>query len=269
MFRPPRADRKTREKSQKNEPVTPAPQTDSTVDAPGTGSVLRADTLAALAEFAAAAGHEINNPLATILICTQRLLAGIDDPEQRRLLATIGGQALRVRDMIGDVMLFARPPMPRPEPLELSSVVREVVDRMRDQCAAAKIETRIDAAGTVQISADPAQLRVVISELLRNAIEAQPDGGRIEIACRPDGDESPRFARLRVTDQGPGLDAKSREHLFDPFYSGRQAGRGLGFGLSKVWRIVTLHGGRIEATEPYAGGLQMDVYWPVSIEKLF
>jgi signal transduction histidine kinase len=266
MSRQPRADRKIREKSQKYEPVTPAPQTDSTVDAPGTDSQLRADKLAALAEFAAAAGHEINNPLATILICTQRLLAGITDPEQRRLLATIGGQALRVRDMIGDVMLFARPPAPRPESLDLSAVAREVVDRLQDQFAAAHIKVRLDVSATVQVWADPTQLRVVISELLRNAIEAQPDGGRIEIACRPTGEVSPGFSMLRIADLGPGLDAKSREHLFDPFFSGRQAGRGLGFGLSKAWRIVTLHGGRIEAFEPHAGGVQMDVYWPTDCE---
>lgn len=225
---------------------------------------MRADKLAALAEFAASAGHEINNPLATILICTQRLLAEITDPEQRRLLATIGGQALRVRDMIGDVMLFARPPAPRPEPLDLSAVVREVVERLQDQFAAARIDVHLDTPAIVPVSADPTQLRVVISELLQNSIAAQPDGGRIEITCRPAGDESADFALLRVIDKGAGLDTKSREHLFDPFYSGRQAGRGLGFGLSKVWRIVTLHGGRIEAIEPDCGGLQMDVYWPAA-----
>jgi signal transduction histidine kinase len=244
--------------------LTPAPQTDPTVDARESDSKLRADKLAALAEFAAAAGHEINNPLGTILICTQRLLAGTTDPEQRRLLATIGGQALRVRDMIGDVMLFARPPAPRPESLDLSAIVREVVDRLRDQFTAARIEVQFNAPANTPVWADPTQLRVVISELLRNAIEAQPDGGRIDVTCRPPCESSPGCSTLQIADQGPGLDAKSREHLFDPFYSGRQAGRGLGFGLSKAWRIVTLHGGRIEATEPEGGGLRIDVYWPAS-----
>src|SRR5689334_16976870 len=82
--------------------------------------------LRALGEFAAGAGHEINNPIATIVGYAQQLLAGESDPDRRHALATIGAQAYRIRDMIGDCMLFARPPEPRPVSLDLSSVVREV-----------------------------------------------------------------------------------------------------------------------------------------------
>src|SRR3974390_1641179 len=85
--------------------------------------------LRALAEFAAGAGHEINNPVATIVGYVQQLLADERDPDRRHALATIGAQAYRIRDMIGDCMLFARPPQPQPEPLELAAVVREVAGR--------------------------------------------------------------------------------------------------------------------------------------------
>ncbi|PWG73888.1 hypothetical protein DF186_20725, partial [Enterococcus hirae] len=78
------------------------------------------DKLEAMAEFAAGAGHEINNPVATIVGRVQMLLKTEMDPERRQSLATIGGQAYRVRDMIGDAMLFARPPAPRPEVLPLA-----------------------------------------------------------------------------------------------------------------------------------------------------
>lgn len=223
---------------------------------------LREEKLAALAEFAAGAGHEINNPLATILICAQRLQSSLTDPEQRRLVATIGGQALRVRDMIGDVMLFARPPRPRPERLDLSEVVAEVLVRFQEQFAGARIDVECDCPRGILVHADPTQLRVVLSELLRNAIEAQPGGGRIALTGRPPDDASPEYCVLRVVDAGCGLDEVTRRHLFDPFFSGRQAGRGLGFGLSKAWRIVTEHGGGIEATEPADGGLALTIYWP-------
>lgn len=223
---------------------------------------LRDEKLAALAEFAAGAGHEINNPLATILICAQRLQSSLTDPEQRRLAATIGGQALRVRDMIGDVMLFARPPRPRPEPLDLSAVVADVLGRFRDQFAECRIAVEVDCPAGVTVFADPTQLRVVISELVRNSLAAQADGGRIAVTGQAPDDASPDDSVLSVVDAGCGLDDVSRRHLFDPFFSGRQAGRGLGFGLCKVWRIVTLHGGRIEATEPAAGGLAVTIHWP-------
>lgn len=223
---------------------------------------LRDETLAALAEFAAGAGHEINNPLATILICAQRLQASLSDPEQRRLVATIGGQALRVRDMIGDVMLFARPPAPRLEPVDLSTVMADVLDRFRGSLAEQRIATTIDTPAGVSVMADPTQLRVVVSELLRNSIHAQPDGGRITIACRLPVSPESDLAVLSVTDSGTGLDEVSRRRLFDPFYSGRQAGRGLGFGLCKVWRIVTNHGGRIDVAEPAGGGLAVTIHWP-------
>src|SRR6516164_1824452 len=85
--------------------------------------------LRALAEFAAGAGHEINNPVATIVGHAQQLMAGESDPDRRHALATIGAQAYRIRDMIGDVMLFARPPEPHPSCVDLPAVLREISAR--------------------------------------------------------------------------------------------------------------------------------------------
>src|SRR6267142_1449058 len=95
--------------------------------------------LRALAEFAAGAGHEINNPVATIVGYAQQLLAGETDPDRRHALATIGAQAYRIRDMIGDIMLFARPPAPNPRHIELSEVLREVVGKTSDEARGAAI----------------------------------------------------------------------------------------------------------------------------------
>src|SRR5436189_173395 len=90
---------------------------------------LREAKLRALAEFAAGAGHEINNPVATIAGHVQLLLAGETDPERRQALLTIGGQAYRIRDMIGDAMLFARPPQPQQQASDLVTALRETAQK--------------------------------------------------------------------------------------------------------------------------------------------
>jgi signal transduction histidine kinase len=94
--------------------------------------------------------------------------------------------------------------------------------------------------------------------LLRNALEAVTTGGRIEIAV----ESLPGGGRISIRDNGPGLSETDREHLFDPFYSGRPAGRGLGFGLSKCWRVVAQHNGTISVTNTDGGGVIATVNWP-------
>lgn len=233
-----------------------------TLDTAESQSDLEAAKLRSLAEFAAGAGHEINNPLATIIGYAQQLLAAETDPDRRHALATIGGQALRIRDMIGDVMLFARPPQPKSVSLDVSAVLCEVAAKFSGDAAAAGVSLEIRAATPVSAMADPAQVRVATAAVIRNAVEATTSGGRICVSTERRDDALGRWAVVVVRDTGQGLSASDREHLFDPFYSGRQAGRGLGFGLSKAWRIVTLHGGRIEVAAPAGGGAEFTVYWP-------
>ena len=224
--------------------------------------VLQEAKLKALGEFAAGAGHEINNPIAAISGRAQLLLRGETDPQRRQHLLTIGAQALRVRDMIGDTMLFARPPEPQPQLWNLTEVVSQVQEKFAEQCQLHRLSIVGEQSDEVPIWADRTQLCVVVSELLRNAIEASPDGGQItiETICETTSDAC-TWARLTIRDEGPGLSDESREHLFDPFYSGRQAGRGLGFGLSKCWKIVTNHGGWID-TPPADHGSTIVIQWP-------
>lgn len=233
-------------------PTDPADDADS----------LQAAKLRALAEFAAGAGHEINNPLASIIGYAQQLLAAETDPDRRHMLATIGAQAYRIRDMIGDVMLFARPPQPKPVVANLSEVVNEVAAKFSAEIVERRIDWTTSLQPVVPIFADPVQLRVVISNVLRNSLEAVANGGSIEVRSTTTVMGVAPFAELVVTDNGRGLSETDREHLFDPFYSGRQAGRGLGFGLSKCWRIVTLHGGQIQIDSPAAGGAICTIVWP-------
>lgn len=205
---------------------------------------LRDAKLAALAEFAAGAGHEINNPVATILGRAQLLLKSEADPSRRRALATIASQALRIRDMIGDLMLFARPPEPQPAWTDLARNAAEVCAPFAERAAEAGVSLRLECDEAVLIYADPLQIAVALTAVVENALNAVDRGGTITVHI----EESNGLPTATITDNGPGFTDADREHAFDPFYSGRQAGRGLGFGLPKAWRIITLAGGTIDIT---------------------
>jgi signal transduction histidine kinase len=218
--------------------------------------------LRALAEFAAGAGHEINNPVATIVGYAHQLFADETDPDRRHALATIGAQAYRIRDMIGDLMLFARPPIPKPESWDGAAAIREVVEKLNDLVNDAKAKVQLNLSETARVLADPEQFRIVISGLIRNSLEARRDGCVVEIANRAVHESGRTWTQFVISDNGPGLTECEKEHLFDPYFSGRQAGRGLGFGLPKAWRIITLHGGRISVETPSSGGVQFVILWP-------
>ena len=220
--------------------------------------------LAALAEFAAGAGHEINNPVATIAGRVELLLKEESNPERRQALLTIGAQALRIRDMIGDVMLFARPPRPELKSEDLVAVVDDVCQKLSDSFRAKSLTVDRRCEQSASILADAVQLRVVISSLLSNAVNASNSGGTIAVTCETHLLAADSWAVLSVHDHGLGLTAIECEHLFDPFFSGRQAGRGLGFGLSKCWRIIEQHGGHIVCESSPETGTIFRVHLPTT-----
>ena len=210
----------------------------------------RAALLGALAEFAAGAAHELNNPLAVIAGRAQLLQAKQEDPEDRRALQTIINQARRAHQMLRDLIYVARPPEPRSVPCVPDQVLRAAVDDLADE--ARRRGLRLDAdlkRPAPAASADPDALRHLADVLIRNAIEATPEGGAVQV--RSVGDESTLV--WTVEDGGPGLDGAAAVHLLDPFYCGREAGRGLGLGLPRVTRFLDRAGGAIR-WEPAPGG---------------
>ncbi len=167
--------------------------------------------------------------------------------------------------MIADMMLFARPPQPQPELCDVASILRQLADELASQAADQQASFElILPVEAVSVLADPTQIAVAVRSLLVNSLEAMVTGGRVEIALRESSPEDP-WVRISVSDTGPGISLDERPKIFDPFYSGREAGRGLGLGLSKCWRIVTMHGGRIDVADRQAGpGVQFTISLPAN-----
>ena len=221
----------------------------------------RRQHLDALAEFAAGAGHELNNPLAVIVGRAQLLLAKEDDPDATRSLRAIIAQAQRAARILRDLMYVARPPEPRPRPCSPEEVVRASLRDLQGEADARGVRIVAEAREPgLKVWVDPDPLRQIADVLLRNALEATPPGGAIQFNAWGDG----RTIRWTVHDNGRGIGATEGLHLFDPFYCGRQAGRGLGLGLPRASRIVALAGGELKWQSSPGLGTTFVVTLPVS-----
>lgn len=244
--------------------------TDSSAEATNTPWLPDDAKLASLAEFAAGAGHEINNPLSTILGRAQILLSKESEPEKRRSLEVIASQALRIRDMIGDLMLFARPPRLHLQKIDLVALVEKVCQQQRTEMELSGSfldwQPPEETSQFTSLVLDSRQISLVLAELLRNARQAtQVSGGEVIVSLEClEGESLP--IRLTVADEGHGFSDLDRQHAFDPFYSGRQAGRGIGFGLCKAWQIVNMHQGQLEITSQPGGPTMLKVQLPSNLE---
>ncbi len=217
--------------------------------------------LEALAEFAAGAGHEINNPLAIISGRVQLLLRDEAHPDRRRDLALIHAQAMRVHEMIGDLMLFARPPELCTQVCDVAAWIESLGAELQPQAESQGVAFQAAAnPATGLFHFDPVQLAVAVHALVTNAIQACDRQGRVDLTASVEADSGALL--IRVRDTGPGISPEAREHLFDPFYSGRAAGRGIGMGLPKAWRMVTQHGGTLTARNGELSGAEFTIQLP-------
>lgn len=222
--------------------------------------------LEALAEFSAGAGHEINNPLGSILGQAAAALRSRPGIELQQALELIGAQAWRIRDMIGNTMLFARPPAVERREVDCELAAREIVQAIQEQPGFETPPVTVEAASDLpRLWADDSQLRTLISCLVRNAIEASNSvGSRDAVRVTIGWNREVDALELCVADRGSGLASDTvRRHLFDPFFSGRPAGRGLGFGLSLSWQIVRRHQGMMFCESAADRGLRVHVGLPL------
>lgn len=216
-------------------------------------------------ELAYGAGHEINNPLANIATRAQTLLVGETDQERRRRLSTIVDQAFRARDLIGGLMLFARPPRPRPTHVDADALVAAVLGRTASVAGSRRvlIEHRRSAREAL-VWADAVQVEEALRAVVINAIEAVRDGGTVTVEVH--GPSEPcsggPVTRMVVIDDGIGMDAATLRRAYDPFFSGREAGRGAGLGLSKARRFLAVNGGGIALESRPGAGTRAEISLP-------
>jgi signal transduction histidine kinase len=221
---------------------------------------LRQGRLDALAEFAAGAGHELNNPLAVIVGRAQLLLSRSQDPDVARSLRIILNQAQRTHRILRDMMFVARPPAQRCRPCRPTELLGSLLADFERDCAArgVRLVSELDQRA-LSTWADAEALSHLGEILLRNALDATPAGGRILVRST----DNPHEFVWSIFDTGKGLSASEAAHLFDPFYCGRQAGRGLGLGLPRAARIVELAGGRLRWTSHAGHETLFQVHMPI------
>jgi signal transduction histidine kinase len=225
---------------------------------------LEREKLAALKELAYGASHEINNPLANIATRAQILLKDEAHPERRRMLSAIHAQAMRAHEMIADLMLFASPPALAIAEVDFNDLVERAVESWQSRAQEQATELAFSAnAAPLVAAADATQISVALDAVVRNALEAVGSGGRVSVAVRRSELNDGGWVEIVAHDSGPGMSDETRRHAFDPFFSGREAGRGLGFGLSKCWRIIDEHGGEMLLASASGVGTEVTLRLPI------
>jgi two-component system, NtrC family, sensor histidine kinase HydH len=213
------------------------------------------ERLAALGELSASIAHEVRNPLGVIFNSVgslRRLLTPKGDVAL--LLDIVGEEADRLNRMVGDLLDYSRPLRPSLSGVPLAALLREALDAARRQVgpAADQLKISLDVAGGADtVRADARLLRQALVNLLLNACQAMPRGGQLTLrAARRDQGGAP-FAELSIHDTGSGIPSEARDKVFQPFFTTKAMGTGLG--LAVVRRIIEGHGGSIGLGNPPTG----------------
>lgn len=225
--------------------------------------LIRSERLATVGRMAAHITHEIRNPLASVGLYVELLGDEVgDNAEAHRLLGSIGGEVDRLSEITETYLRFVRLPKPKLEHEDLGAIATAVLEFARGELALAGVKLEIDiASGLPDVAADESQIRQALLNLVRNAKEAMPEGGQLRVSLVLETLETgARWLRLIIADSGPGIAAEDLPKIFDPFFSTKEKGTGLGLAL--VQQIVSEHGGRIEVEMPPAGGTQFAILLP-------
>ena len=170
------------------------------------------------------------------------------DPEQvRPMLSAIRKEVERLTDVTEAYLGFARLPRPNPEPIDIANVARDLVRFQEEEARRNGVTLKLEAPNNLNISADPDQIRQALLNLLRNAIEAAGDGGHVTVKVV----EEKEMTCLIVEDDGPGIAEDHKEEIFEPFFSQKKHGTGLG--LSVARRVAEGHGGALKLERQPAG----------------
>jgi two-component system sensor histidine kinase PilS (NtrC family) len=236
--------------------------------------VKRMENLAMIGELAAGMAHEIRNPLASISGSIQVLNDSLSKDEShinRRLMEIVFREVNRLDHLVNDFLQFARPQRIGIEEFELNQLIIDTLYLFQNSQSWSKhldVDTKI--VSPLKIKSDPQQLKQVLWNIFLNASEAMPKGGLISISADKEMDfesssESVELVRIKIEDNGPGLDPKIAKDIFKPFATTRKDGSGLGLAIVK--RLVEGLGGDVSGENLDAKGTLITIRLPVSIDK--
>jgi signal transduction histidine kinase len=224
----------------------------------------RTERLAQLGNLLAGFAHEVRNPLSTIGLNLQLVLEEFEQAESARdkrtykRLAVVEEEVKRLRSILEEFLRFARSPELKLQVAELNGLLQGLVDFMAPEMREKGIALRFyPEGGSVHSRVDRDQIRAAVLNLLRNALDACRPGDQVLVSLRREGDE----AVVRVTDTGVGMTAEVQARGFQPYFSTKKDGTGLG--LPTVRRIVEDHGGRVELTSEVGKGTQFSIRLPL------
>ncbi|HEY8394227.1 MAG TPA: ATP-binding protein, partial [Thermaerobacter sp.] len=222
--------------------------------------VLRSERLAAVGQLAAGAAHEIRNPLTAIKGFIQ-LIGQRVDRETGAYIDIVFQEIDRIEQIVNDLLLLARQPQPRLKRVDLARLLGRLVEMVRMEAGAGRYHIELVVEDKLpSLSADERQLRQVFLNLIRNGLEAMLDGGRLWIRASHDRDAG--TVTVEVEDEGVGIPPEILERIFDPFFSTKDHGTGLGLAVS--YGIVRNHGGHIDVESEPGRGTRVRVILPVA-----
>ncbi len=226
--------------------------------------LIRSDKLAALGQLAAGIAHEIRNPLTSINILIHALLEKFpSENPQRQDLKVIEEEIHRINEILDQFLRFAKPAPPVLEKTDPLSLFEEILLLLRPQIEKGKISVHKEFQPLPMVLMDREQIKQALLNLLLNAIQAMPRGGPLILSGR--NSEEGQWVELSVRDSGVGISEEDLNRLFDPFFSTKEGG--IGLGLSITHRIIDQHHGKIEVESKLGEGTLFTIWLPIRDER--
>lgn len=220
-----------------------------------------ADRLATVGELAAGVAHEINEPLGSILGFAQLASKHEEIPDQvKKDLSKIVSSSLHAREIIKKLLNYSRQVSPEKTIINLNQVIEESLYFCKSRCLKEGIELNLDLEpGLPSIIADPVQINQVVVNIVVNAMQSIRDEGKIGIRTRVSGN----YVDMVISDTGCGMNEEILQQIFNPFYTTKEAGKGLGLGLSVVEAIIKSHNGHVRVISKPGKGTEFIIKLPV------
>ncbi len=224
--------------------------------------IRHADRLATIGKFASGIAHELNEPLGNILGFAQLAKQCPSLPEQTVSdLEKIEKSSLYAREIVKKLLLFARQVPSNKVTLNINNIIKDSLYFFEGKCEQSGIEVVINLSESLpSVTADPSQMTQVLINLVTNAIQAMPGGGRLEIkTCSAENCIS-----LTVEDTGEGMNEETKKNIFNPFFTTKDVNQGTGLGLAVVHGIVSSHGGSINIDSKEGKGTRFEIRIPLT-----